>query len=223
MMIKFKYLQGVIAMLTVFGLYLSPLRAAEKRSYPNIPFDELIKETIQYPELDGKTQSLVWWLPLEAYGTSSQSVILILVAKVQSSSLETFQFASESEIRRGLRVRYIALNGKSIVLEPAPRSAEINDLVLELKPFFAKFAGRFGNGLEFFTFRNVDSSGKKIVSPYEPGRLKISTNANTAKQSESSVELPLNSLFVPRLCPNGKPAHVTWRYCPWDGSPLPVK
>lgn len=129
-----KYLQSAIVMFTVFGLSLSPLQAVERRSYPNIPFDELVKETLQMPELEEKTQSIVWWLPLEAFGTPSQSMILIAVARVKYSSPETFQLASEAEIRQGLRVRYITVNGRSIVLESVPRNAEINDLVVQLKP-----------------------------------------------------------------------------------------
>jgi hypothetical protein len=34
------------------------------------------------------------------------------------------------------------------------------------------------------------------------------------------LETPLNSLFVPRTCPNGKPAHVSWKFCPWGGERL---
>ena len=34
------------------------------------------------------------------------------------------------------------------------------------------------------------------------------------------VELPINALFVPRLCSDGREAHVTWNYCPWTGERL---
>jgi hypothetical protein len=48
-------------------------------------------------------------------------------------------------------------------------------------------------------------------------RVKLS-NADAVHMAE--LELPLDSLFVPRLCPNGKPAHVSWDYCPWSGKKL---
>ncbi|MBW4643856.1 MAG: hypothetical protein KME23_12850 [Goleter apudmare HA4340-LM2] len=64
---------------------------------------------------------------------------------------------------------------------------------------------------------------RKIGSPYKSGKLNISFNGKGNQQIGSVVNLPLNSLFIPRLCPNGKPAHVSWKYCPWDGTPLPAK
>jgi hypothetical protein len=35
------------------------------------------------------------------------------------------------------------------------------------------------------------------------------------------IEMPIDALFVQRMCPNGKPAHVSWVVCPWDGGKLP--
>ena len=224
-MINHKYFQGLLSFFTVLGISLSPLQAIERRSSQNIRPDELVKEVFQINPLNDEALSLTWWLPFESFGLGHQSEILVIVAKVKPkrSNPADIEYASEAEIRQGLRVRYTSPSGKSIPLKLVSRSGNMNDLILELRPFFSKFAGDFGNGLRFFTFNNIDASGKDIVSPYESGKLDIFLDSGTARQTESSIELPLNSLFVPRVCPNGKPANVTWKYCPWDGSPLSDK
>jgi hypothetical protein len=39
-------------------------------------------------------------------------------------------------------------------------------------------------------------------------------------QLTSRVGMPLDSLFKPRFCPNGKKAHISWEFCPWSGKKL---
>ncbi|MCF2149584.1 hypothetical protein IQ276_024760 [Desmonostoc muscorum LEGE 12446] len=223
-MAKNKNLSLMIAALTLFALNSSPIIALEKRPSQEIPIDELVKETMQFAEVSNNQMNLAWYLPLEAFGAPPQPVLVIAVVKADISSPDSFKFASEAEAQKGLKVTYTDSSGKSIVLAKAPKSGDVDLFITEMKPIFSKIAGKFGEGMWFFTYKNVDDSGKSIVSPYEPGKLKVSfSGKSSTPQPESTVELPLNSLFVPRLCPNGKPAHVSWKYCPWDGTPLTLK
>jgi hypothetical protein len=31
------------------------------------------------------------------------------------------------------------------------------------------------------------------------------------------IDPPINALFVPRVCEDGREAQVTWKFCPWMG------
>lgn len=222
-MAKNKSLSLTIAALTLFGLNSSPISALEQRSSQEIPMGEFVKETMQFTEVGNNQMNVAWYLPLEVFGAPSQPVIVIAVVKAEILSADSFKFASEEEAQKGLKVTYTNSNGKSVALPPVEKSGDVELFITEMKPLFSKLAGKFGEGMWFFTYKNVDASGKNIVSPYKPGKLKVSFGEKTGtRQSESTIELPLNSLFVPKLCPNGKPAHISWKYCPWDGTPLTI-
>ncbi|WP_088242857.1 hypothetical protein [Calothrix rhizosoleniae] len=222
-MSKSKSLSLAIATFTLFGLGAVPASAIERRSASEIPTEELVKETILF-EQDSNSINMAWYLPLEQLGLPPQPVLVVAVVKAEIVPNGNFKFASEAEVQRGLKVTYTDSKGTSVKLASATKSADVSRFLTEMKPFLSKFAGQLGKGMWFFTFKNVDSSGKKIVSPYEAGKLIISFDGKIDTTKPNSViEFPLNSLFVPRLCPNGKPAHISWKYCPWDGTPLPSK
>ncbi|MEH1944104.1 MAG: hypothetical protein V7L01_28350 [Nostoc sp.] len=223
-MVKNKNLSLMIAALTLFGLSPLPINALEQRPSKEIPIDEFVKETLQFAQVGNNQMNVAWYLPLEVFGAPPQPVLVIAVVKAEILSTDSFKFASQVETQKGLKVTYTDSSGKSIVLAQAPKNDDVDLFITEMKPFFTKLAGKFGEGMWFLTYKNVDASGKNIVSPYKPGKLKVSFNGKSGtRQPESTVELPLNSLFVPKLCPNGKPAHISWKYCPWDGTPLTVK
>ncbi|WP_414541302.1 hypothetical protein [Nostoc sp. CCY0012] len=220
-MSKNKNLSLMIAAFILMGLSTAPINALEQRQYPDIPIDELVKETMQFAALGTEQMNVVWYLPLEMFGAPPQPVLIIAVVKAKIISPDSYKFASEAETQRGLTVTYTNSSGKSINLVPASKNSDVDLFIKEIKPFMSQFAGKFGEGIWFFTYQNVDDAGKKIVSPYELGKLNVSFNGKSATpQPESTIEFPLNSLFVPRICPNGKPAHISWKYCPWDGTPL---
>ena len=57
---------------------------------------------------------------------------------------------------------------------------------------------------------------------YDNSRLRVKLlNSDGEVRNNMSIDMPLNELFIPRLCNNGKPAHVSWHYCPWGGERLP--
>jgi hypothetical protein len=82
--------------------------------------------------------------------------------------------------------------------------------------------GRLGENLNFFVYEDQNKDGR-VISPYSPGALKVTlAHKDGAALDPFVFELPLDSLYVPRHCPNGKPAHVSWVVCPWDGTKLPL-
>jgi hypothetical protein len=61
-----------------------------------------------------------------------------------------------------------------------------------------------------------------MFSPFDAGAVIVKFGGRAKRQDISlTIERPIDALLVPRLCANGKPAHVSWTYCPWDGKKLP--
>ena len=59
-----------------------------------------------------------------------------------------------------------------------------------------------------------------MVDPYLQGLISVQIAKRNGDLMTADIEMPLNSLFVPRKCPNGKDAHISWKYCPWSGKLL---
>ncbi|WP_293022315.1 MULTISPECIES: hypothetical protein [unclassified Moorena] len=228
----------ILALFTLIGLFTTPINALERRPIESIPTEELAKETMGMKR-NGDSLNIAWYLLPEVYGLPSQPVVLIAVVKGKISPFGVPTFSSEIETQKVLKVTYTNSKGIPRELVPVPKTADISYLVTVLKPLLSKFVGPFGEGMWFFTYKNVDIFGNQIVSPYETGELKIDMDIPDEPSNYEAGELkidlgipeepsnialinfPLNSLFVPRLCPGGKPAHVSWKYCPWDGTLLP--
>ena len=235
---KLNTMKFILALLTLMGLFTTPINALERRPIESIPTQELTKET-RGIKSNGDSIKMAWYLLPEAYGLPPQPVVLIAVVKGKISPFGVFTFSSEIEIQKELKVTYTNSKGIPTELVPVSKTADISNFVTVFKPFFSKIAGEFGEGMWFFTYKNIDNFGNQIVSPYEAGELKIDMGipeeASNIEAGELKIDMgipeessnialinfPLNSLFVPRVCPGGKPAHISWKYCPWDGTPLP--
>ena len=216
-----KYLSLLITTSVLSGLLVSPIAALERRLTEDIPAEELVKETMQFKEIGENKLLLMWYVPMEAMGAPAQNGLLIAVAKAEISPDGIFDFASENELERGLTVTYMnSETSRPQILKLTSINADLTQFIALIKPMISRIAGDIGQGMHFFVYGNVNASGQKIVSPYNPGRLEVSLSIGTTQRATSTLDLPLNSLFVPRLCPNGKPAHISWKYCPWDGTPL---
>lgn len=239
MLTKNQCVSLMIAGLTLFGVGATVANAVEQRAAKDVPIDELIRET-QRTHLASNSIDLAWWIPWEYWkvtlshskqmssaGTQSfesklRPLFMIAVVQADTSPLGNFDFFSEQTVQNSLRVTYINRDGKAIPLTPVEKiDGDISLLKQIIRPILSKALGNVGSNFWFFVYSDVDSSGKRIISPYEPGELRVVlADKSSVKRSDVAVELPLNSLFVPRLCPNGKPAHISWKYCPWDGTRL---
>ena len=88
------------------------------------------------------------------------------------------------------------------------------------KPILGSALGNMGNSMHFFVLNDLRDTSERLVDPYSKGNLSFHVVKRSGDQLEANIELPLNSLFVPRKCPNGKDAHISWYYCPWTGEKL---
>ena len=212
--------------------------ATEPKEMENVDLNTLIKETQVSNSGDG--MSLVWWIPPEFWSvalsqdasmsaTEREQFLSILepyfmlgVVQGEMSSLGVTQFYDIERVRQNLSLSYENGDGEQIVLTPATEiSSEVQMLQNMIKPMLEQMMGNMGQNFHFLTYEDLNSSGKRQVSPYEDGtiQIKLAGNNNVAN-GDFAIALPLNSLYVPRICPNGEEAHISWEYCPWDGTKL---
>ncbi|MDH5618858.1 MAG: hypothetical protein OEZ11_09465, partial [Gammaproteobacteria bacterium] len=130
------------------------------------------------------------------------------------------QFFEKGQIMEGLKVEYVRANGDvETISHTLPSDPDLRIMLDQMRPILAQAMGSLGQNFYFFPLPDVDKKGNRMVSPYEKGVLRVQLMNNDVPSSVE-LDLPLDSLFVPRLCPNGKPAHVSWNFCPWSGKKL---
>ena len=219
-------------------LCFTSLPAAERKNIKDVVGSELTQDSQRFGDAGGGID-LVWWIPLEFWQqvmTNDQNVSQqqvddvievvrpyshIAIVQANVSKFGAFKFLSRNEIRDGLRVKYRDGEGQTKVLAPMEEvDPDLEILLGQMRPVLGAAIGNLGQNLFFYTFDDKGSDGR-LISPYEKGELIVQlAGRNKESPTEFVVETPLNSLFVPRICPNGKPAHVSWTHCPWDGSKL---
>jgi hypothetical protein len=181
---------------------------------------------------------LVWWIPPEFWEVSmrqesmvpeeqvtqfmsvlkSHSVLAVVQANV--SPFGSFQFFEKDQIMKGLKVEIVRPNGDvEAISHTEPSDPDLRIMLDQMRPILAQAMGSMGQNFYFFPLPDVDDEGNRLVSPYDTGTLRVRLMNNDVA-SIAELELPMDALFVPRLCPNGKPAHVSWNYCPWSGKKL---
>lgn len=210
--------------------------AVERKDLKAVNIDQLTSETqIVYSE-DGV--HLVWWMPPEFWEASLlkensmtreqvEQVMNVLrpysmlaVVQADVSPFGVFTFYDKQQVAKNLEVRRKLgkINSKIDVVKKVPDDLKL--LQNQLKPILAAALGNMGQNFHFFVFEEK-KNGKRIASPYEKGILSILLVDKQGKKIKPfDFETPLNAMFVPRICPNGREAHVSWKVCPWDGTRL---
>ncbi len=216
----------------------SKLLAQDIKNLKDVEIDRLINETQVSSSDEGIT--LVWWIPQEFWSValhqdSSLSVanreemlrilepyFMLAVIQGELSSFGGARFYDEATVEQNLTVAFEDDRGRVetfTTLQQIPPDIEI--LQSTIRPMLSQMMGNMGQNFHFFTFTNVNEGEKPQISAYETGTIQVKlAGIGKISDSEFEIELPLNSLFVPRVCPNGKEAHVSWTFCPWDGTRL---
>ncbi len=214
--------------------------AAERKDPTEINPVDFTTETQQMSS-EASVLDMAWWIPPEFWEAVlrqdpsvprdqadamlevMQPYFVIVVVQADISPFGSFTFIPEPRIERGLGVTYIDERGNRSSLEVLETTnPDFELLLLQLGPILANAMGNLGENFNFYAFSATDEDGNRVASPYEPGRIRISLSAREgAAPTEFEFEAPLDALFRPRICPNGKPAHISWNFCPWDGSRLP--
>ena len=80
--------------------------------------------------------------------------------------------------------------------------------------------GNLGSNMHFYVLNDRAKSVSRLLDPYRKGQIEIQLERRDKVLMDGSIEMPINALFVTRKCPNGKDAHISWKYCPWSGKKL---
>ncbi|WP_395010255.1 hypothetical protein [Undibacterium sp.] len=232
-----KKLYIAFAILTMVAAHSN---AIEKKLLKDINTSSMTAET-QVTAKGGSENhvSLVWWIPSEFWKavlskdvnlTEMQKTSMIevianisLVAVVQAdvSAIGSLKYYSKEEIGKNMVLSFVDSKGKKEKLSPLQKIDSDLELVLgQFKPILGSAMGNLGNNLHFYVFNDRSQTSTRILDPYQKGQIDVQLANKDKTLLDASIELPLNALFIPRKCSNGKDAHVSWNYCPWTGQKL---
>lgn len=226
----------------VFALFIGmayPAAAIERKVFSEVDTATLTNET-QVVKDDNRLD-LVWYIPVEFWAatlsqdptvTAEQTeeflavfepYFIVAVVQADVSPFGAFDFYDRATVAENLRIASLDADGQetllSVIDNPAP---DVDLLLQQIAPVLGAAMGQMGQNFHFYVLSDEDHQGARQVSPYGDGALKVTTKNRVGLEMNSfGFEFPLDSLFVPRLCPNGRPAHVSWEFCPWTGQMLP--
>ena len=220
-------------------LLAPPAEAADPKPIEDVDMNGVIDDG-QVSVASNAALDMAWWIPTEYWASvlghspmlgadqvdhivsifSPYSILAVVQADI--SPLGAMSFLDEDIVGEGMSIRYIDASGTAMPV--APVESVDPDLALmlnQMTPTLAASMGELGRNFHFFVLPDAADTTGRLISPYAAGAIVVTLAAREgAEPTTLTVELPFDSLHEPRLCPNGKPAHVTWNYCPWGGEPL---
>jgi hypothetical protein len=214
----------IVVVLTIFAM-ISTASALEKKSIDKVNIDAVIKDTQVSATTNGSHMNLIWWIPCEFWQailandkTTSEPdkektmkvfkpYSLLAVCQADISDFGAFRFYSKEQIQESLEITFRDTDGKDCKLVPLKEvDPDLEVLLGMFKPIFTAAAGNMGQNFHFFVLKDYDSSGMRIIDPYRFGAIRFHLGRQNGEKIGANIDLPLNSLYVPRLCPNGKEA-----------------
>lgn len=191
------------------------------------------------PATNSDHLALAWWIPSEFWEASLdqdpttqpadkkemldalKGTSIIAIVQADITNFGTFKFYDEETVSKTRKLSYIDAEGKIHQLVTLDKIKPELQLVMGvMKPILSNAMGEMGKNFHFYVLDDVDANQKRIIDPYKKGTLKVELQTKALENLSAEINYPLNSLFIPRLCPNGKKAHVTWEFCPWTGKKL---
>jgi hypothetical protein len=227
----------VASLALVFGAFLAwDAQALTRKAIKDVDVSALTNELQK--TAPGEGIHMAWWIPTEFWEASvagdtdmSQSdkdelvrvmskYSLMAVAQADVTRFGTISFYDRTTIVDGMKIE-VSDGRKTQVLQPIDDYPdELRMLLKIMTPMLESALGNTGKNLNFFVLSDESKEGR-LVSPYGNQVLSVTlSDRKGVAMPAIRFEMPLDSLFVPRMCPNGKPAHVSWNVCPWDGSKL---
>jgi len=214
--------------------------ALQRKSPDKIDLDQLTAETLLDASHSKDHIAFVWYIPSEYWdavisqnremgkrekaraGKTMKTLTVIAVVQGDVPHTGPVRYYEKIFLQDSLRfIRIDALGRKYEYIPYKTSSGEVKKLLESIVPALRSSVGPLAENLQFFVFNDQAADGSRILDPYRPGALEIELKRKDGQKLEAKLEFPLNALFVPRRCPNGKPADVTWKYCPWTGKKLP--
>lgn len=213
--------------------------AQERMPFERIALDSLAADTQATPGgTDDTHLVLVWWIPHEYWAAAFsregamsagqreatirvlRGYSLLAVVQAEIRPLGALRYYDLESVAESLAIT-LESGGETARLEPLQDvGTDLQPMLGALKPILAAAMGNFGSNMHFFVLADRDADDRRIIDPYETNVLRIALSKDDGERIDVAIEMPIDALFVPRICPNGKTAHVSWKYCPWGGERL---
>jgi hypothetical protein len=225
----------------IVAIMISPNSiAGERLPLRDVNTDELINDTRAVIRGAGDNHvALAMWLPNEFWasvlsrdeGTSESDknalmdlmsgISLLIVVQADISHFGSFSFYTREEIQKNMKLSFSAEEGNKQTLSIVQKIDPDLEMVLNLfKPILGGAMGNLGDHMHFYVLNDKTKSSPRLLDPYGGGQIDIHLTRRDKEVLSAGIDLPVNALFVPRKCPNGKDAHISWKFCPWTGVPL---
>lgn len=214
--------------------------ALERRNFTEVSIQDITSDT--QAAADGTPDNemdFVWWVPFEYWksvssrdpglsGTFKEEILqalenytVIAVVQADISPMGAFDFYPRGVVQENLSVSYRSPESDIIKLAQSENISQDMELLMShMSPILRAAMGNMGSNIHFFIYDDIDKNNERIVDPYKKGKLSIHLKNRAGEPLTVNFKTPLNSLFIPRICPNGEKAHVSWNYCPWSGKKL---
>jgi hypothetical protein len=231
----FKKIAGSLLMVMMLVTTVMAAEEIQRKPLGDIDIDRFTSE-LQVVTSDANAMTQVWWIPAEFWASAFtrtnpmlaeqameklEDYGILAVVQADITPMASFVFHDRENVAERLSVKFSSYANQPVVIKEAKELSDSVQLLLNvLAPMFANTMGELGKNMHLFVMDNRGKNGL-IVDPYEQGKVQISlTGTKTTPEKHLSIEFPVDALFEPRYCPNGKPAHISWRYCPWSGKKL---
>ncbi len=88
--------------------------------------------------------------------------------------IRTFQFFDKEQIMEGLKVEIVRANGDvETISHTDPSDPDLRIMLDQMRPILAQAMGSLGQNFYFFPLPDLDEDGKRLMSPYEKGTLRV--------------------------------------------------
>ncbi|HXI85793.1 MAG TPA: zinc ribbon domain-containing protein [Verrucomicrobiae bacterium] len=219
----------------VFFLFLWGIMAQAETSAPpkKVDLSDLIHETQKSGKIPGVI-TLVWWVPEEFWRVSLSSGGK-MTPEATERMLQVFRpytmvgivdgtigpfgavtYTSNEEARAAIQLQ--DTRGHAYPpLDDDVLSADVKNFLQIMKPLLTNMMGSMGKNFHFFLFPAEDFKGRALADPKSEGSLTIAY-----KGKDYKWRLPLASLLPTKTCPKClEQLPGNYKFCPWDGAPLP--
>jgi len=193
----------------------------------------LIRETQKALNENHKV-TLVWWIPEEFWRTTLAAnpdmttnmiekilkplkpYTLVAVVKGEFGPFGGITYAAETDIRTNLFL-FDSQENQYSPIDNADLNPDLQNFLGMMRPVFANMLGPMGKNFDFYAFPATDKAGNKIANAKAEGTFTVQL-----AQDKFKWRLPLGSLLPPKICPKcGEILSGNFKYCPYDGTPLP--
>ena len=214
--------------------------ALEVKQLNQVNANQFITETQVLAPCDPDHVNFIWWIPIEYWKivyaqddslteAGEEKIInylepysILAIFQADISVFGVFDYYVKEEVEKMLEVIFRSEDGSSSNINIAKEiDPNVNMLLDMFTPMLGAAMGNMGENVHFFVLENHSAKGERLINTYNFGSIDFSLGTRNSKLLNTQIKLPVDALYIPRICPNGEEAHVSWKYSPWTGQRLP--